>query len=248
MRFPHRHRYSKTKLLFTSTLVAGVLLWNVGLSQTSLNGNQNYGSGCWAPRPVRPSTPAPTANQRQTPAVTETRSPLPGSTPVVQVSPTVIQPTATVGSPTATPIAAATPTAGGDNTLGPAIISLSDRMIDAEVGQPLPSPMVVRAKSGGMVTFQALDGGAFPNGQDKLTVQADPEGRAEAQFTETEPGTFHVQASCPQNEGHILFYVLARPAGTAKVGLSAEEKQQQLEWIKKIQAFEAGRKGGSTTP
>lgn len=85
------------------------------------------------------------------------------------------------------------------------------------IRQGTKAPLRVVVPPGSPATFTAFDGGVFSNKLNSITVQASPQGIAEAEFTAT-PGTIanvHILASSPVASGRARFVVNVLPADDA---------------------------------
>ena len=65
----------------------------------------------------------------------------------------------------------------------------------------LAEPIRVKAKPNRPVTFTALDAGRFANGKLSITVPADENGYAQADFWVGDMGDFRILAGSPENQG-----------------------------------------------
>jgi hypothetical protein len=97
------------------------------------------------------------------------------------------------------------------------------RFVEANSHKPVP--ITVRAKAGRPVTFTALDTGRFANGRISITVPADQDGYAKADFWVGDAGDFRVLAGSPENKGPAEFTMQALP----RDGLSAVESGKYAE-------------------
>lgn len=89
------------------------------------------------------------------------------------------------------------------------------------IRQGATAKLRVAVPPGSPVTFTSFDAGAFSNKLTSITVQADPKGTAETEFTAT-PGTIanvHILASSPVTSGRARFVVnvLSATGGTPRV-------------------------------
>lgn len=89
----------------------------------------------------------------------------------------------------------------------PRIVATSPRLAEIQQGETIT--LQVKAAAGAPVTFTSLDLGAFENQLTSITVKANAQGLAEAQFTGT-PGTIenvHILAASPMASGQARFTV-----------------------------------------
>lgn len=99
-----------------------------------------------------------------------------------------------------------------------AIKSLTPYFTEAEQGQAVA--LKVKANPGAPVTYTAFDGGAFQNLLTSITVQADADGVASAQFTGTTGVVYDVDilVGSPLNSGQVSFVVNVLPPRLTATG------------------------------
>jgi hypothetical protein len=80
----------------------------------------------------------------------------------------------------------------------------------------LAEPIKVRARPGRPVTFFAPDAGRFADGGKSVTVKADKDGLAEAEFWVGAEGYYRVLVGSPENHGPAVVSITAmNPAALA---------------------------------
>jgi hypothetical protein len=91
----------------------------------------------------------------------------------------------------------------------PELRLLSEPAVVTAAQNKLEKPIRVKARPGRPVTFFAPDSGLFANGEQAVTVKADKDGLAEAEFWVTNEGYYRVLVGSPESHGPLTVSVTA---------------------------------------